>query len=87
MKVIVTNSVPSSKREAARETVAGMLAACLARHPHYTHMLAVVGLAAGGRGWSVQLLPLDPALVWDEPFAMGVGSELLDAVCEALRLL
>lgn len=86
MKIVLTDSVPAHKRQAVRETVGAMLAASLARHPQYSRMMVVVGLRTGGRGWDVQIIPVDDALLWDE-LLLGVSPDLLEAVREALRLL
>jgi hypothetical protein len=87
VKIIVTESVPESKRAAVRERAGMLLAAALARHPHYAELAAVVSLEPGGRGWNVTVVPIDQALVWDQSLPPGIGRDLIEAVREALRLL
>lgn len=83
MKVFADRSVAADQREGVKETVAAMLAPILRRDPEFPHMAAVVSY--GPKGWDVTVLALDPALGLEGAPAQ-VGTDLLDAVREALRI-
>ena len=55
-------TVPPDKRDAARETVARMLALVLRGHPRFAHLAVLVSRDARRGGWQVDVVVLDPAL-------------------------
>jgi hypothetical protein len=84
MRVFVDHSVPEHLRTVVSQTVASMLAPMLEGHPQFARLAALVG--QGPKGWTVTVIVLDEALAHGQP-APSIGTDLFDAVREALRLL
>ncbi|HVR69265.1 MAG TPA: hypothetical protein VMT87_00355, partial [Vicinamibacteria bacterium] len=85
MRVFVDQSVPDHQGDVVRQTVGAMLAPMLEGHPQYARLAALVG--QGPKGWTVTVIVLDPNLAWDGQPTPSIGTDLFDAVREALRLL
>lgn len=80
LRVFVDSTVPLDKREAARETVASMLAPALKDHPHLPQAVVLVGRDPRRGGWQVMVVALDPALS-----PMGADMSMDDHVMERVR--
>jgi hypothetical protein len=81
--VFVDDTVPVEKRDAARETVATMLAPALKEHPQFVHLAALVSRDARRGGWQVTVVALDPALSpagAELPLESGVVDIVRDAL-------
>lgn len=85
MRVFVDHSVPDHQRSIVSQTVASMLAPMLQGHPQFAQLAALVG--QGPKGWTVTVIVLDETLAWDGEPSPSIGTDLFDAVREALRLL
>jgi hypothetical protein len=73
-------TVPPGKRDAARETVAGILAPVLREHPQFAHLAVLVSRDARRGGWQVDVVVLDPALS-----PTGTDMPLDDGVLQGMR--
>lgn len=85
MRVFIDQSVPDRQRDVVRGTVASMLTPMLEGHPQFAQLAALVG--HGPKGWTITVIVLDPDLAWDALPSPLIGTDMLDAVREALRLL
>jgi hypothetical protein len=85
MRVFLEESVPDQQRTVVSQTVASMLAPMLEGHPQFAHLAALVG--HGSKGWTVTVIVMDETQAWDGQPSPSIGTDLFDAVREALRLL